>query len=116
MILRSVHELVACTTTTTGPATNSRWSIWTCRRLPDVVNDRAPDRPWIREVAEESGITIEVTAVCGVYSDPSHVLVDPDASIHQQLAPCFHAVLADPEGGPPLPDGIEIDAARWCCR
>ena len=44
---------------------------WTCRRLPDVVNDRAPDRPWIREVAEESGITIEVTAVCGVHSDPS---------------------------------------------
>jgi 8-oxo-dGTP pyrophosphatase MutT (NUDIX family) len=29
----------------------------------------------IREVAEESGIELEVTGVAGVYSDPSHVLV-----------------------------------------
>jgi ADP-ribose pyrophosphatase YjhB (NUDIX family) len=46
----------------------------------------------VREVAEESGISIELTALSGVYSDPSHVLVDPDGSIHQQLALCFHAV------------------------
>ena len=51
----------------------------------------------IREVAEESGITVELTAVSGVYSDPSHVLVDPDGSIHQQLALCFHAVPAGRE-------------------
>src|SRR5690349_13211528 len=29
----------------------------------------------IREVAEESGITIALTGLAGVYSDPSHVLV-----------------------------------------
>ena len=46
----------------------------------------------IREVAEESGVTIKLTTLSGVYSDPSHVLVDPDGSIHQQLALCFHAV------------------------
>jgi ADP-ribose pyrophosphatase YjhB (NUDIX family) len=40
----------------------------------------------VREVAEESGITIELTGLAGVYSDPTHVLVDPDATIHQQLA------------------------------
>jgi ADP-ribose pyrophosphatase YjhB (NUDIX family) len=45
-----------------------------------------------REVAEESGITIELTALAGVYSDPTHVLVDPNDTIHQQLALCFHAV------------------------
>ena len=32
----------------------------------------------------------------GVYSDPTHVLVDPDDTIHQQLALCFHAVPASP--------------------
>jgi 8-oxo-dGTP pyrophosphatase MutT (NUDIX family) len=67
----------------------------------------------IREVAEEAGVTIELTTLSGVYSDPSHVLVDPDGSIHQQLALCFHALPADPDE-PPRPDGIETDAARWC--
>jgi 8-oxo-dGTP pyrophosphatase MutT (NUDIX family) len=68
----------------------------------------------IREVAEESGITIELTTLSGVYSDPSHVMVDPDGSIHQQLALCFHAVPAGMDGGPPRRDGIETDAAGWC--
>ena len=46
----------------------------------------------VREVEEESGITIALTGISGVYSDPTHVLVDRDDSIHQQLAICFHAV------------------------
>lgn len=68
----------------------------------------------IREVAEESGVAIVLATLSGVYSDPSHVLVDPDGSIHQQLALCFHAVPADPDGGSPRPDGAETDAAGWC--
>ena len=68
----------------------------------------------IREVAEESGITIELTTLSGIYSDPSHVLVDPDGSIHQQLALCFHAMPADTDDQQPRPDGLETDAARWC--
>lgn len=71
-------------------------------------------RALVREVAEESGITIEPTTLSGVYSDPSHVLVDPDGSIHQQLALCFHAVPAVGDGEHPRPDGIETDAADWC--
>ena len=35
----------------------------------------------VREVAEESGITIALIGFAGVYSDPSHVLVDPGGSI-----------------------------------
>jgi 8-oxo-dGTP pyrophosphatase MutT (NUDIX family) len=65
----------------------------------------------VREVAEESGISIALTALSGVYSDPTHVLVDPDGSIHQQLALCFHAVPVD--GGAPRPDGTETDGAAW---
>ena len=67
-----------------------------------------------REVAEESGITPEVTGIAGIYSDPTHVLVDPGGITHQQLAICYHAVptsLADE--GQPRPDGIETDAAAW---
>jgi 8-oxo-dGTP pyrophosphatase MutT (NUDIX family) len=29
----------------------------------------------IREVAEESGITIDLTGVSGIYSDPTHIVV-----------------------------------------
>ena len=67
-----------------------------------------------REVAEESGITIELTGLAGVYSDPTHVLVDPDNAIHQQLALCFHAVpTPHSDGDQPRPDDIETDAAAW---
>jgi ADP-ribose pyrophosphatase YjhB (NUDIX family) len=68
----------------------------------------------VREVAEESGITLEITGLAGVYSDPTHVLVDPGGIVHQQLAICFHAGPASrADGGRPRPDGIETDAAAW---
>lgn len=67
----------------------------------------------VREVVEESGVTIEITGIAGVYSDPSHVLVDPGGAVHQQLALCFHAVPTDADGVRPGPDGIETDAAAW---
>jgi len=68
----------------------------------------------VREVAEESGITIELTGLVGVYSDPSHVLVDPGATVHQQLALCFHAVPASAKlADQPRPDDDETDGAGW---
>ena len=68
----------------------------------------------IREVAEESGVTITLTGLSGVYSDPTHVLLDPDGTVHQQLALCFHAVpaLSDTTEAP-RPDGIETKEAAW---
>ena len=69
----------------------------------------------IREVAEESGVAIELTGLAGAYSDPTHVLLDPDGSVHQQLALCFHAIPATvPNAEEPRPDGIETNAAVWC--
>jgi 8-oxo-dGTP pyrophosphatase MutT (NUDIX family) len=67
----------------------------------------------VREVAEESGISIEIVGFSGVYSDPSHVLVDPDDTVHQQLALCFHAISAGDHHGRPRPDGVETTAAAW---
>ena len=69
----------------------------------------------IREVAEESGVAIALTGLSGVYSDPTHVLLDPDGTVHQQLALCFHAVPAGADDtAQPRPDGIETKEAAWC--
>ncbi len=46
----------------------------------------------VRETAEESGITVEVTGLAGIYTDPGHVIADPHAGLlRQPLAVCFHA-------------------------
>jgi mutator protein MutT len=68
----------------------------------------------VREVAEESGITIELTGLAGVYSDPTHILVDPDDTVHQQLALCFYArPTPAATTTQPRPDDDETDAAAW---
>ena len=71
----------------------------------------------IREVGEETGLSIELTGFAGLYSDPTHVLVDPGDAVHQQLALCFHAVPGrhDP-AEQPRPDGVETAAAGWFGR
>ncbi|MCA1696976.1 MAG: NUDIX domain-containing protein [Actinobacteria bacterium] len=47
----------------------------------------------VREVAEEASVTIQVTGLAGVYSDPDHVLAYPHGEgVYQQFAVCFHAV------------------------
>jgi ADP-ribose pyrophosphatase YjhB (NUDIX family) len=43
----------------------------------------------VREVAEEAGVTIEVTGLAGVYSDPGHILAYPGGErVYQQFAVC----------------------------
>ena len=65
----------------------------------------------IREVAEETGVTIKVTGLAGVYSDPGHVLAYPQGKgIYQQFAVCFHAFTSAHEA---QPDQDETSAAAW---
>ena len=65
----------------------------------------------VREVAEESGVTVEVTRLAGVYTDPGHVMFYPDTGeARQQFAVCF---LASPVAGRPRPDGDETCEAAW---
>lgn len=65
----------------------------------------------VREVAEEAGVTITVTGLVGVYSDPGHVLAYPqEASIYQQFAVCFHALCIACDA---QPDHQETTAAAW---
>ncbi len=45
----------------------------------------------IREVLEETGITVEVTGLVGVYSNPRHVIEYADGEVRQQFSLCFAA-------------------------
>jgi ADP-ribose pyrophosphatase YjhB (NUDIX family) len=64
-----------------------------------------------REVAEESGVTVKVTRLAGVYTDPTHVIAYPaTGEVRQQFAVCFHAL---PIGGEPTPDGDETCEVAW---
>ena len=64
----------------------------------------------VREVAEETGVTVRLREVFGVYTDPGHVMVYDSGEVRQQFAVCFHAV---PLSGRPRPDGDETVDARW---
>jgi 8-oxo-dGTP pyrophosphatase MutT (NUDIX family) len=64
-----------------------------------------------REVAEESGVTVQVTGLLGVYTDPGHVMVYPaTGEVRQQFAVCFHAAPID---GRLRPDRTETCAVAW---
>ena len=65
----------------------------------------------VRETAEESGITVQVTGLAGIYTDPGHVIADPRAGqVRQPFAVCFHA---RPLCGSPGGDQVETSDARW---
>ena len=65
----------------------------------------------VRETAEESGITVQVTGLAGIYTDPGHVIADPRAGlVRQPFAVCFHA---RPLSGTPGGDQVETSDARW---
>jgi ADP-ribose pyrophosphatase YjhB (NUDIX family) len=44
-----------------------------------------------REVREETGIEVEVTALSGIYSDPRHVIAYDNGEVRQEFSVCFHA-------------------------
>lgn len=64
----------------------------------------------IREVAEETGVIVEITGLVGIYTNPGHVMAYDDGEVRQEFSVCFHArALA----GEPRQDGIETEAAKW---
>ncbi len=62
-----------------------------------------------REVQEETGISVDVTGLSGIYSDPKHVIAYDDGEVRQEFSLCFHAV---PTGGEPRPSD-ESRIVRW---
>jgi 8-oxo-dGTP pyrophosphatase MutT (NUDIX family) len=62
----------------------------------------------VRETAEETGVTIEVTGPLGIYSDPGHVVYyDSDGETRQEFEiillgrPVVHRRRAEPARHPP---------------
>lgn len=49
-----------------------------------------------REVAEETGLAVELLGIVGIYSDPGHVFAYDDGEVRQEFSVCFHA---RPTGG-----------------
>lgn len=45
----------------------------------------------VRETEEETGITVEVTSLVGIYSDPRHVIAYDDGEVRQEFSICFRA-------------------------
>jgi ADP-ribose pyrophosphatase len=45
----------------------------------------------VREVAEETGLTVELTGMVGIYTDPGHVMAYDDGEVRQEFSVCFHA-------------------------
>ena len=64
----------------------------------------------IREVAEETGMRIEITGLVGIYTSPGHVMAYDDGEVRQEFSVCFHA---RPQGGELHEDGTETKAAVW---
>jgi ADP-ribose pyrophosphatase YjhB (NUDIX family) len=43
----------------------------------------------VREVAEETGVQVEITGLVGIYSSPRHVVEYADGEVRQQFSVCF---------------------------
>ena len=62
-----------------------------------------------REVREETGISIEVTGLVGIYSDPGHVIAYDDGEVRQEFSVCFRG---QPVGGT-LTTSTESKRVEW---
>lgn len=63
----------------------------------------------VREVVEETGITVQVDGIVGLYTNPEHVLAYDDGEVRQQFSICFRA---HPTGGT-LRTSSESKEVRW---
>ena len=65
----------------------------------------------VREVAEETGLQVQVQRLVGVYSDPaSQVFAYPDGRVTQFVTTTFACL---PRGGQMHPDGVETSQAGF---
>lgn len=63
----------------------------------------------VRETWEETGVSVELTGLLGVYSDPGHIVEYGDGEIRQEYELIF---LARPVGGKPTVND-EASDVRW---
>ena len=63
----------------------------------------------IRETIEETGITVQVMGLIGIYSNPHHVMAYDDGEVRQEFSICFRA---RPVAGEPRTSD-ESSEVRW---
>ncbi|MBB5871973.1 ADP-ribose pyrophosphatase YjhB (NUDIX family) [Allocatelliglobosispora scoriae] len=66
----------------------------------------------VRETLEETGVTVEVTGLVGIYTNPRHVVEFSDGEVRQQFSICFRARYVS---GDPTPSD-ESSAVAWVER
>ncbi|MFH8340884.1 NUDIX domain-containing protein [Streptomyces sp. AM6-12] len=66
---------------------NGRWG------MPGGVQEigESISQTVVREVAEETGITVEVIGLVGIFTDPGHVIEFSDGEVRQEFSLCFRA-------------------------
>ncbi|MGW7597077.1 NUDIX hydrolase [Streptomyces antimycoticus] len=84
---------------------NDRWALpGGGHDIGETVSDTV-----VREVEEETGISVEVDDIVGLYTDPQHVMAYDDGEVRQQFSICFRA---HPTGGE-LRTSSESKEVRW---
>lgn len=83
-------------------------SLWALPGGGHDIGERVGDTV-VREVLEETGITVEIDSIVGLYTDPQHVLAYDDGEVRQQFSICFRA---RPTGGS-LRTSSESKEVRW---
>ncbi|WP_412076730.1 NUDIX domain-containing protein [Streptomyces xanthophaeus] len=66
---------------------NGRWG------MPGGVQEIGEDIAGTvaREVLEETGISVEVVGLVGIFTDPGHVIAFSDGEVRQEFSLCFRA-------------------------
>jgi 8-oxo-dGTP pyrophosphatase MutT (NUDIX family) len=62
----------------------------------------------VRETAEETGVTVEVTGLLGIYSDPAHIVAYTDGEVRQEYEVIL---LGRPVSGQPTENDEASDVA-----
>jgi ADP-ribose pyrophosphatase YjhB (NUDIX family) len=66
----------------------------------------------IRETVEETGVTVKVTGMVGIYTNPAHLIEYSNGEVRQQFSICFRGEYVS--GEPTTSD--ESSEVRWVSR
>ena len=87
---------------------NSLWALpGGAQEFGEYISETA-----VRETLEETGITVEVTDIVGIYTNPNHLVEFSDGEVRQQFSICFKAKYV---AGEPTPSN-ESSEVRWVPR